>query len=186
MKLKKVNNKFNHFLISRYQENKLFFRNDLGEVFYFVSYQKRIEYLKFLNEQLKPFLDIKFISIFKTKTKDRNILAYSSKDELSYETKKSIGIFIKTVFKIKFNIKIDLEMVDFKIAKRNSLTYNKNDLKKIVKKVIEEKSEVMLPAYTKEIRRKINMFLIEYKRIKIKTTGSLGDRRIRIIYNPEK
>ncbi|AUM63063.1 hypothetical protein [Spiroplasma monobiae] len=186
MKLKKINNKFNHFLISKRPENKLVFWNNLGEVILFISSKERISFMRFLNEQLSKISSIRIISIFYVISKDKNFIAYDSKEIIDKETRKNIRVFIKLMFNLKLKIKIHFEFVNFNVANKNSREFDKLKIKEIFNSVMRTKEDIKLPAYNKNVRKEINSMIMKYKTLKSKTTGALGNRKIRIIYRPEK
>ncbi|AUB32182.1 hypothetical protein [Spiroplasma floricola] len=184
VKLKIKNNKFNHFLISRKPKTKLVFWNNFNEVILFIQTKNRVEFMKFLNEQLSKISNIKIISIFYMKSKNKNIICYDSKFELDISLKNSFINLIKTLFKIKLDMIINFDFVNFNIANKNIHSYDIFELKKNINNVLRTKEEVILPSYPKKIRKNINEILRKYDKIKARTTGLVGERKIRIIYKP--
>ncbi|AGR42559.1 hypothetical protein [Spiroplasma diminutum] len=186
MKLKIKNNKINHFLISKKPKTNLVFCNNSNEVILFISTKERLDILHFLNEQLKKMCEISLISIFHMKFKNRNVIAYKSKLNLNEKLKKNIIIFIKSIFLIKWNMKIEFDLIDFNIANINKVNFTLNELHKKISEVLKTKQEVLLPPYPKKLRKDINYVLRKYNNIKVKTIGSIGDRKVKLIYKPEK
>ncbi|WP_339020896.1 hypothetical protein [Spiroplasma endosymbiont of Atherix ibis] len=184
MKLKIKNNKFNHFLISKKPKTNLVFWNNFNEVILFISSKDRLEFMKFLNEQLSKISKVRIISIFHMKPKNKNIICYDSKFELDISLKNNFISLIKIIFKIKLDIIIDFDFVNFNIANKNLLSFNIFELRKNINNVLKTKEEIILPSYPKKVRKNINEILMKYKKIKTKTIGFIGERKIRIIYKP--
>ncbi|WP_339029973.1 hypothetical protein [Spiroplasma endosymbiont of Cantharis nigra] len=185
MNLKIKNNKINHFLISTKSKTKLVFYEKINEVILFISNQKRIEIMKFLNEQLLKISKIKIISIFRIESKSKNVIAYDSVLELNKETKLNLWRVIKSLIKIKFNIFLDFEIINFNISNKNKKYFNRLKLNKIINNVLLSKQEEILPSYPKPLRKEINMIISKYNNLKTKTSGQIGERKIRIIYKSE-
>ncbi|ALD66924.1 hypothetical protein [Spiroplasma cantharicola] len=185
MILKIKNNKINHFLITKKPETNLVFYENINEVILFISNKKRIEIMKFLNEQLSKISKIKIISIFRIESKSKNIIAYDAPIELTRDTKLSLWRFIKNVLKIKFNMLFDFEIINFNISNKNKKKFSKTELSRIINRVLSSKEEEILPAYPKPLRREINRLISKYNNLKAKTSGQIGERKIRIIYKSE-
>ncbi|WP_338985087.1 hypothetical protein [Spiroplasma endosymbiont of Diplazon laetatorius] len=186
MKLKIRNNKFNHFLISKKPKTNLVFLNNLGEVILFTHTETRIELIDFLNRQLSKICDIRIVSFFYMKSKEKNVLCFSSKVEVSSETKKTLINFIKIILKNIKGMYFDFTFLDFNRANINSRNFDMLKFKEEINNILKTKGDITLPPYTKKVRTRINTMLANYKNLKIRTKGLIGDRKIRIIYKPEK
>ncbi|AGR41685.1 hypothetical protein [Spiroplasma taiwanense] len=182
MKLKINNQKINHFFVNKKPNVDWFYKNKLNEVFLFISNEDRLKILNFVQQQFLIISNIKIISFFHLKSQNKNIISYYSSKELDSNSRRNIVNFIKYIILNKFNLNFNFEIINFGISRINEKEFSMEKLRKIVRSVLVEKKDIILPVYSKLIRRKINEYLLKYTLIKYKTIGPIGERKIKIMY----
>ncbi|AKU80331.1 hypothetical protein [Spiroplasma turonicum] len=185
IKFRKITIKKCYFFYSENKFSKLLYKIE-NETFFSISNFQRKTIIDKINNSLHELIDFKINSIFFLNSQNKNICFYKSADIIGTEEKKIIASFIKQYFYLLANIKINFELSNIYKTHINDKYLFITDLHKKVNNLLITKGELDLSSYTKKYRKKINEFIMKYKSIKIKSVGPFGERRIKIIYKPEK
>ncbi|ASP28780.1 hypothetical protein SCORR_v1c10080 [Spiroplasma corruscae] len=168
----------NEFVSLIYQINK--------EPYKTIENKKKKIILDKINNFFKTFTNFKITTFFYSKSQNKNILFYKSDYLLDNEEKKYVVNIVKFYFKKIENIKINFEVSNIYLTYIYDREFLSSDLRNLVHSLLLYKTQLILPPHSKRIRKRINEFVMKYKNIKIKSVGPFGERRIKLVYKPDK
>ncbi|AKX34729.1 hypothetical protein SLITO_v1c11180 [Spiroplasma litorale] len=183
--IQKITLKNSYFFYTKNPKVKLLFKKNT-ETFKEIDNLKKKKIIDELNRFFDLFVDFRIVTIFFSNSQNKNICFYKSNSFLNKNTKIVFVNFIKYYFFRIEKAYINVELSNIYKTHKNGINFSIPILKEIVRKVLISKTEAELQPHTKKYRKKINEFVMKYKNIKIKSNGPFGERKIKLVYKPDK